>query len=68
MIIQNARQVTISDESGERIGVTGEFLIEGAQLEMLRTTDLSSATKPSAEDSRELTRPFAQTVQALVLP
>jgi len=62
MIIQNARLVTISDESGERQGVTGEFLIEGNQLEMLRTTDLSSATKPTAEDSREVTRPFAQTV------
>jgi hypothetical protein len=66
MIIQNARLVTISDESGERQGVTGEFLIDGPQLEMLRTTDLSSATKPTAEDSREVARPFAQTVQALI--
>lgn len=67
MIVQNARVVTIADEAGERQGLVGEFLIEGAQLEMLRTTDLSSATKPSAEDSRAISRVLAETAQT-VLP
>jgi len=67
MIVQNARVVIIADEAGEREGLFGEFLIDGPQLEMLRTTDLFSATKPTADDSRAIARVFAETAQ-VVLP
>lgn len=65
MQVSNIRWVTISDESGERQAVAAEVQIEGAELDALLAADLTSATQPSAADSRVIARPLAAALQAL---
>lgn len=66
MLVQNTRVVNIADEAGERQGVVAEVLIDGAQLEMLLSTDLTFATRPLAEDCRPIVRSLAEAVQSVL--
>jgi len=65
MDVMNVRWVTISDESGERQAVAGEFLLQGDELTMALATDLAIPTRPGADDARLLSRPIIAAAQVL---
>ena len=65
MRVTSQRWVDLSDESGERRAVVAEIMVEGDELAALLAADLTSATQPSAADSRAVARPLAEAVQGL---
>lgn len=65
MRVTSQRWVDLSDENGERRAVVAEVMVEGAELDALLAADLTSATQPSAADSRAIARPLAEAVQGL---